>query len=456
MTLDVLGALFALATQLVAGFVITKALEREEERRWHENVSRMLLFGAAGISVQLFAYHVAGIPFRLAWIAVPWWGALGIVRRRALAPRPAPRATPPHERRLVLVALVLFAGVTAVGLRLPVYGSDALHNFAIPARVFETHRSFAPDVLKELNPLGSGKTYPPLVAANEALVFLSVGDVGCQARWIKPLFSFAWLAYALLIVEVFARSATRRWAVLAALVFMLSPEAFLLATQGYADLHLTAFVLLAALEGCRFLTAPTRLAAVRFALAAGGAALAKNEGIAVAAGSALLVAAAAIGRRVPPRPALLCIATTSILALAWPALLRSHGVHSVHVGEPFRLDLDRIADGMTMVLEHFGTTAIRSSFEGAVSIGLPLALAFAFAALVMGRGRRAVFGCLGALLLHVLVYTAVLLQHPRNMAWQLNQAGERLIFHTTPWWALLFAAALAALARRWNNGKSGG
>ncbi|RKY18974.1 MAG: hypothetical protein DRQ55_11925 [Planctomycetota bacterium] len=403
-------------------------------------LARVLLLGPLGITLSMLALHLAGLRFSLAAICVPWWLAALVFRRElwaTLKPAAACRSVP--RRVLLVLAGGLFALALVVGLRTPVYSGDGLDNVALAARVFETSGSFDFELLARLPGVG-GTSYPPLVAANEALVFMASGEQ--RARDIKPLFALAWLAYLLLVIELAFRHLPPRHAWLAALPFLTLPLAGSHAVIGYTDLHLTALLLLLCLE----LRDPVALA-----LVAGACALTKNEGLVVAGASGLMLLLPGpwlrSGARSSARTLAVALCLLIPLASAWPLLKAWHGLHSVHMQAGGELSLGELLPRLSNIARAFGARLI-SSGQARYSVHAPLALLTAGLALAAARARGcgALLCWLGVFVAHVGLYAAVLVRHPLGSDWQLNVAAGRLMLHTTPWLLLLLLLSLKRLS----------
>ena len=157
------------ATQGLAGDLVGRALGGARPARL-ERLAQALLLGPAAIALQMMLLSLLSIPFSLPVVLGPWWLAAAVVWRRsrraagpmaAVAPAVPSRAGARATAVLVSLALLLFAVLVWIGLRTPVFDSDPLNNFAFPARLFETHRSLAGDVIADLRAVGHLE-YPPL------------------------------------------------------------------------------------------------------------------------------------------------------------------------------------------------------------------------------------------------------------------------------------------------------
>jgi hypothetical protein len=447
-----MSALLVLAvylTQIVAGLVVVELLHGRGA--FHgggpgRRFARALLLGPAAIALELMAFHALGVPIALPFALVPWWlAALALARRLVQPPAERDEPTQGFERALAAVALAGFAVLLFVGTRFPVYRGDEVNNFAVNARVFEVHRSLAPDALNGLIENGHPE-YPPLVALNETLLFQAEGDtLGFAA---KPFFSLAWLAWALLVVEA-VRKLAPPLAVCAALLAMLVPELASFATRGMADLRLTATMLLLVLEARAFLRNVDERRARRagaVAAAAVAAALTKNEGVAIATLATLALAPFAV-RVLGARRAGLGALATLALVWTWPVFKAVHDIRDVYLGAAKPgLHLDQLGTiARELARLPFGSELGTQPSWGVLWLAAGIAAGIGF----WSRTARRELGLLGlGLAVHVALYAAVFSATPHDLRWHLSTAGPRLLFHTAPWLVLILAAGLGAGGRR--------
>jgi len=448
---DVLRVVLVYATQLVAGWLAIGALRPPPDgpvravldyRRW----SRALLLGPALIALQMLAMDALGLRFGLAVVVLPWWIGAALCRglrgRRAPSPgasSPASRPLPASGRAVLALAGLLFAVTLVAGLWMPVTAGDAMNQFALNARIYETHGDLAPQALKSLAIPGHVE-YPPLVSLNEALLFLAGGPA--RALVIKPFFALAYLAWLLLVVETCFALLPAGVAAVLALVALLAPGPALAATDGYADLRLAASVLLLALAGRALWLRPGRRRLVLFALCAVACALTKLEGIAVGLAAAALPAALLARRRLPAARTAPVLAGLAALVLAWPVYARAQGLGRMalfgrewHDAGTGLSRLPSVLGSMLSMMVDIGITARQFGLYWLVCLGLALwALRL--------RDRRAAVGV--ALLCgaaHLLLYAVVLALTPADLEWHVTTAAPRLLLHIAPW--ALLAAALS-------------
>ena len=278
-------------TQLLAGVVVLRVVGAGEVG-WPGRVAAVLLLGPGAIALQMLIYTALGVAFgvvpvlALWWVvcAWMWWQRPGRVDVAAPAPAAA-LATSGGVGHGVTAALAVGTVLIAYAVRapLPVHDFDTINNFAVLGKLYAAHGGIPPaGTLVDPGHID----YPPLVAFNEALLFLADAD---RAPWtVRPLFAMAHLALALLALEVlWLRSAPWRSGC-AALLVLAAPEVLDKVGGGVADGRLTATVLLVALQGSQ-LACGSPGAVGRLVVAAGLCALTKNEGVAVAVGVLLVL-----------------------------------------------------------------------------------------------------------------------------------------------------------------------
>ena len=440
------------ATQLVAGWLVLGLLRPppagrrtwRDPRRW----SRALLLGPALVALQMLALDALGLRFHLGLIVLPWWipallawGAR--LPRQARAPSPIPPdpapPLPAAARWLLGLVVLLFGGALVAGLWMPVHTGDAMNQFALNARVFETHGGLAPQALKSLAIPGHVE-YPPLVSLNEALLFLAGGPA--RALVIKPFFALAFLAWMLLVVEACFALLPVGLATTLALVALLAPAAALSATEGYADLRLAATVLLLGLAGRALWLRPGRRRLLLYALCAVACALTKLEGIAVGLAAAVLPALLAARRRLPAGEAALVLLVMLALVLAWPVYAHVHALgRPALVGAEWHdagIGLTRLPGVLSTMLLMMVDIGIIERHWGVFWL---VSLALALWALRRPDRRTAVSAALLCGAAQLLIYATVLSLTPADLEWHVTTAAPRLLMHVAPW--ALLAAALS-------------
>ena len=436
------------ATQLLAGWMLLAVLAPEHTGRWISALPRALLIGPLLLALEMLLLSALGVPLSLPVVLLPWWaGAALLLRRR----RPAP-AVPEVSGRAHLAALALATalGATALasGLAQPLVSGDGMTNAALSARVFETQRAVDLDAVERLRAEVNSR-YPPLLALNEALLFLAAGD---ERVWlVKPYFALMLLALLLLLVEAcFTRLPPER-ALPAALLLLLTPVLAAGGTTGYLDELFAAEVLLLALCADELRLAPTRRHALLLAAAGAACALTKPHGVLPALLAVAWLAVLVARRRLAPRDAIPAVAALLALALVWPAHLAGHTLRSPAALIPDFSDpvaalgrtLQALGYGLTIVLP---LDAERFHVWGLTwLVGLPLAAV----ALARRATRWHVAPWLVAGAVQFVAGAVVVAVLPLDFEWALGTGTGRWMIHLLPW---LVLAALPALAPRAPDG----
>jgi hypothetical protein len=453
--------LLVYATQWLAGRLVLGALDTGL-RPASGRLARALLLGPTALAVQMLLLDALGLRFSLALLLAPWWLAGGWLewqRRRQRAgagatiravPVPAPGGA--WRAGALGLALLLFALTLAGGLQRPVHTTDAMNNFALVARVYATQGSLAPEAVKALTVQGH-VDYPPLVALNEAALFLAGSEDPGLA--IKPFFALGLLALLLLVIEACFAALRPRTAAMAAAFTMLLPLPALMAIDGYPDVLLCAAVLLLALQGRELLAAPSLRAGLLYASCVACCGLLKFEGLALALPAALLPWLACLrskrdaGEGLRAGAATAAVALALLLCLIWPLHLARHSLgHPPGVGAAWH-DLPRALERWPGVARAMLMLTAASEMEGGWVWGLfwPVAVALLLAGLLQRETRRAVALPAALLLVHLAFYVTVLALSPFDLEWHVGTAGPRFLMHVEPW-ALLAALAALGPARR--------
>jgi len=438
MMAGVLALALVFATQVVAGFVVLRLTRCDATgvRAW----ARALLFGPAGLALQMLAYGAAGVPFHLGFVLAPWWVALALCRREGAAAVPRLRGCLLSSAIAVQAAVVFAVAPTA-----PVLASDAMHNHALPGKVFAAHRGLAPGALAALSDPGN-VVYPPLVAFGDALLFLADEDLGVFA---VPLFgAAAFLAWGLLIHEVLNRPRARVLAASAGVLVLATPEAVANSLDGFADLRFAATLLLLAVEARRVVgRAAPGIAPVAAAAVAAG--LTKVEGQVAAA---LVCTWLLFGRGWHGLRAGVVIAPVAAVVIAvaaWPCFARLAALPSeVEVVEPIPA-LVPLALGSLRATSGLFAAAFDVDAAGVPRFGLLWPVALTAGAFVAAcRRDRMSLGLLALMLGHAGAYGLVLATlaavTPVDLEWTLPATRDRLLLHLLPWVVLLLGRVLDA------------
>ncbi len=330
MIVSITLTVFVYATQAVAGWLVWSRFDDAPDRAVAPTLARVLLIGPAVIAVQMLLYSALGLPFDLLGITLPWWGAwLWRMRGGLHLPSAKHRARDHIPWRLVayLVIAVQTALVLVVATSAPVHISDAMHNFAMPAKVLALHGGLSIDSFAELTDPGNVH-YPPLVPFNEALFFLV--DPHDGAWLVQPFFALGFLAWALLVMESVWASHRPIASTAVVAIILATPEPVANAVHGLADLRVMAALLLVMLEARRLAGDPSRGVA-HLALAAIAAGLAKREGYVIAVCACAFLAWNARGRAAgaPRAMAWSWALAAGALVASWPLFARLSGLTAI-------------------------------------------------------------------------------------------------------------------------------
>lgn len=433
------GAFFCYATQALAGWLAWQMLGGGRAGV-ATKLGAALLVGPGLVTVQMVAYHALGVPFAVAWLALPWWAGfcvwLSATRRRpAQATMWRPRL-PWSTWCLVGLCAVVTLAVAARAFALPIHDGDEVNNFTLFAKVFGSLGSLAPARLSSLMEPGHVE-YPHLVALNQAWLFALDAD---SAPWTARGFEvLAVLSYASLCIGVFAPASTRA---AAACALCLASPAVLHVAVGFADVRLLATFVLLGQQAHLALATRSPNTLLRLALVLGTAALTKNEGLAVAAGGVVVLLLAALRQRSFVRGGAALALAVGLLTL-WPLLRRALGFGMPYVDRAFALPLDVLAAQAPRVLVEFARLMFPLDAAGLLHSGLLFWLATPIAVVLARRDAAVRWLCLawGA---HVGLYIYVLgIARPGDLQALLGTAAPRLVLHTTAWPISILARAMS-------------
>jgi hypothetical protein len=447
MNANLLGFALVLATQILAGSLVVAAVGAPEAARG-ARFARALLLGPAAITLQMLAYGLLGIGFELVGILGPWWIAapllLGRRRRGELAPaevgaRPA--------RVAAWCSLAVACAITAwVACSTPVHDSDALHNFALPAQVHASQRTFDPGALARLTDPGNVH-YPPLLAFNECLYFLVDGVEG--ARALKIFSACGFLAWGLLLLEALWSAHRPRLSFAVFVLVLATREPMSNAILGLADLRLLATALLVLLEARRVRRGADGRLLAAAAIAAG---LTKTEGYVVAALAALALACGARRLQLDGRRGLALAGIVVATVAPWPALVAVHRIPAEYELEVDTEVFRRAFDELPPAALGLSASCLSHDHTGASRWGVlfPAGLLCALAR-VLRRGERSSRYLLAAWVLHHLALSALLAGIAAATrtppAWVLEATAERLAMLELAWLVCLLPTARDQAAR---------
>jgi hypothetical protein len=442
--MSVLLVAWVLAAQLLAGWLLLAMLVPEHARRWTAALPRALLLGPLALALEMLLASALGVPFGLPVLLLPWWllGAV-VAWRRGFRVTAAPEISTAHLVALTL-ATALGAMALGSGLAQPLVSGDGMSNAGLSARVFETQRAVDLDAVERLRAEVNGR-YPPLLALNEALLFLAAGEA--RVVLVKPFFALMLLALLLLLVEAcFARLPPAR-ALPAALLLLLTPLLAAGGTSGYLDELFAAQVLLLALCADELRLAPTRRRALLLAAAGAACVLTKPHGVLLALFGVAWLALLVARRRLAPRDAVPAAAALFAAVLLWPAFLAGHELPSPAVMTPDFSDPLAVA-GRTLRALGYGLASVLPHDAGRFHVwGVTWAVGLPLAAVALARHasrpRAAIFLLAAAVQFGAGALTVASI--PLDFEWALGTGTGRWMIHLLPW---LVLAALPALEER--------
>ncbi|MEW6747256.1 MAG: hypothetical protein AB1486_31375 [Planctomycetota bacterium] len=442
---------FVVASTFAAGSVLVVLLRLHGTRVGL--AARSFLLGTGALAYQAFLWSLAGLPVSLEALLPVWWVAVAVLwcrRRRARSVRSPPIASTLADRLFWLVVLVLVILALTTALLRPIHTADAANIYGLAARAIAARHELSAGVLHSLQTAGHVE-YPPLVALNEALLFMAAGTLAMRLALVLFVFFFA--SFAVLVHELARELLRPGWAALVSLVLVLSPEVLLYAWRGYADLPLAALFAAAILHGRRAFVAGTPGDAVAAAVFLGFASFTKNEGLAAALlGMGVLLVWALASRRTR----VLVGAVLLLLALVapWPIFRTVHHLEVVDLAGSSLGNLIDEPSRMAVVLSELAGIALRRGLRGDfmwgafwfVVAGVGLAVVVINMRHPSRLGRQLVLPAL-PLIVQLAVYVTVLAVTGNDLRWQLETALSRLVLHTTPAALLLLASGFASVSK---------
>lgn len=445
------AALLVYVTQCVAGWLVWPAVAGARPAG-AAGLGAVLLVGPAAVAVQMLAYGLLGVPFALVAVLAPWWAWLAVHvarQRRAGAPRrtaPVPgRRREPWALVAIAVALAPLGLAAAASVTAPVCDTDAMHNFAMPARVFASHAGLAADRLAGLADPGNLHS-PPLLALNECLLFLVDEDSG--AWLVTPFPVLALLAFVLLAAAAVWDPRRPRASCAVFAFVVLVPELVVAGARGYADLRFAATLLLLAASAGRLLRDRTagRGAVAAVAAAAIAAGLTKAEGYAVAAAAALLLAWRGCAVREQRTACFVAVPLVAAAVAAWPCWAAAA---ELPVEYSVRGGADTLAAALVALPE--ALEGVLAATAAADAQGTPHWGWYWPVALGLGLWRaavpadRAAHWLVAALGLHVMCLAfataCVAAGTGFPLDWVQQVTVQRLLLHALPWTVLLMPTA---------------
>lgn len=413
-----------------------------DERRGLGALARSLLLGPWLTAVWMIALSVVGFGFDVPAVLVPSWILIiGAAWRFGL---PRFGLVPGSVGWAQLACIALFALAAWVAWQVPIHKDDAMLNFALVGRAFETRGSVAAGALRGLVDPGH-IDYPPLVALSDALLFMVAGAE--RARAATVLGPCAYLALLLLVVEACRTRLQPRSAVTVVAVFAALPVLFLYAIDGGADLRLTATLLALALEVSTW--RGEARSALRVCVYAAACALTKNEGLPIAAATLLLIVWRVALRQFRLKAAIVPVFVLVVGAAWWTAFRASHGITSGFAADALNDGLANKLGRIPEVMSFFAfEMPLERSLGGYLVWGMTWPLVIAAALIGLRHARATLRWPVALLAVHLGLYAAVFAVTPRRLEWHLSTAAYRLSVHTVPWLLLIVVAAVSAFEQK--------
>lgn len=464
--MKVFYAIPALALFVAAGASILRAVDRSGDSGLSGApfIGASFLAGMAAVSLQMFLYSLAGVPFRPALISLPWIAFVAVVF--FVLKRPRAQKGPEKERfgilcyALLAVIAAQAAYAFAYALTLPLFGWDAWFIWFYKARAFYLDGAVSGEFLSGQTRYHHGD-YPLLVPLAAAWMYSAAGSADeALGKLLWPL-----QLLSLLSIMYFAVSkvADRRTGLLFAALLSLVPvvamhsgglpvkigELYSGDFVGYADLLLSACFLAAgalfylyALEG----RAPLLIFSALFL---GIGAWTKNEGLTFALFGVLLFGAYRLRQgRGGARDALAMALTAAAFIVPWALFKGSFGIGSEYVEN---LSAEVVASNLWklgVILKTLG----RMVFS---NIELYSLCWWAYAISVLANWRGLAAGRL--LILHALMaaqlsaYVLVYVISPAPVDWHVTTSADRLLLHLIPLAVFITAVNLTDVVRAWGG-----
>ncbi|MFO0980793.1 MAG: glycosyltransferase family 39 protein [Planctomycetota bacterium] len=402
------------------------------------------LCGSGVVAVLMLALHFLGVGFGLRSVC-------GVILIAWLAARLIGRARIARQPQLQwdwsdALLLPVFGLALGHGLAEPIYTSDPMNIYGQNARVFEVHGSLAPEALKALVDPGH-IDYPPLVALDEALLFLAAP--GMRERVVKPMFALFLLAFLVLARDVIRMRLRPAAALLLIAALAFTPELRHYGARGFADLPLAAFLMAFVVLASDALERRRVLAALAAGSLLGFGALTKNEGFAVAVLAAPVLALVAVARRWRVAVVAAIVIPALGLGLAWYAFRQAHGIDSdLFQSFDARTALANLAR-VPRILTEFARVPLRRNNQqllmwGAFWFGWVVTIALGLVSRL--ADRRALLAWGSVWLAHLALYLGIYVITPRNLEWHLVTSAQRLVLHLLPWTVMVWVAALERVA----------
>lgn len=220
------------------------------------------MLGLGAVSLQMFFYSLASVPFNFPLITIPWAAvaAYTVIARRTAVFSPAPGSGIKEGFGVIEGVSMLIIGFEAAyalmyGFLSPVTAWDSLQTWFYKASVLFVHKGIPADFLRSDGGISVHPDYPLLIPLSAAWIYVSIGKINDQmARVIYPL---QFLSLLTIFHYIVARASSRRVAFVFTALLSMTPvvmvhaaglpvsigELFTGDFTGYADLALSVYML---------------------------------------------------------------------------------------------------------------------------------------------------------------------------------------------------------------------
>ncbi|CAG0928661.1 hypothetical protein PLCT1_00807 [Planctomycetaceae bacterium] len=465
-----LKAVPAVLLFLLSGHVVLKLADRRAEASFgplsYAAVSFML--GLAAVSLQMFLYSIASVPFSAPLIAGPWIAAaVAMTFHRAFkrtAFRTDGQPLGPAGWFLLAVILSQAAYSFAYALTMPLSGWDAWFIWFVKARAFFMDGFVNAAFLNDPVYAQDHPEYPLLVPLAVSWIYTAIGAAQEEAgKLIWPMQFCALLAIFHYGLRKF--SGSRRTALVFTALLSMTPIVLVHAAgfavklkgvqmgdlTGYADLALATYFLGAGLF--IFLYARDKrppFAYIASLMLASGA-WTKNEGLAFALlGFAALALVALFKGRRDLRTIALSIAPPALFIIPWSVYKSSYGLGSEYVesmgASVFFSNLARLGQIIPYGADFM---FLKTGVMGLVWWAWALAAVAGFRDVLSSKSAVMHWLILGQLSVYVFVYIIT----PVDLKWHLGTSFDRLLLHLAPLALLAASVHLSALAGQNGEGR---
>lgn len=448
----------------LSGHVVLKLIQRKYEAGlgvapWLA-VSFMLGLGA--VSLQMFLYSLAAIPFNTVFIAAPW-----VAFGAAMLFIPAFRPKGFHREGgkaglagaillIVIISQVLYSFIYS--LSMPLSGWDAWFIWFVKARAFFLDRGVEASFLTNPVYVQDHPEYPLLVPLAVSWVYTAIGAVNEQAGKVIYPVQFAALL-TIIYYGAWKASGSKSAGLLFAALLSLTPLVLVHAAgfpvqvdgayavkdaTGYADITVAAYFLGAGLFIFLYAIDSNPAFGLLASLMLAMGAWAKNEGLTFALIGLILIALCAFtGKRKDIRTVALSIAVLLLFILPWSVFKSAHGLGSEYVENMgpgvFFSNLPRLSEIIPYTARYM---FLKPGVVSLVWWAYMAATLLCIRTILSSRTYLLHALILGQLCAYIFVYIIT----PVDLKWHLGTSLDRLVLHLIPLGMLVSAVNLSLLA----------